>query len=314
MTIAWGDVQTKGYVVVPSFLSEPEIEILTAAFAKIVDSERLNPNFNTRYAPREARAPFVHKVVRAAKRASRPELPMDRLRTGIFYSTRLGVQWDWHTDSTAHYIHAQYLNFWIPLIKPDRRKSGLCIVGFDSLASHDRELASHFTGRGSARVVIRDGKTVFHDNDQRTFFEIPDPDVMDKLAVAPDLGAGDALIMRNDVFHRTQDGDTERLAISFRVISSKTVLTRQALMDMGAAKFNNMARMRPTFARRFAAFQIAQRDELTCNEYDAIYDELEAREKAMCRELDVAFLNNNQFEDLVYDLAMEYAKRPREAS
>ncbi len=92
---------------------------------------------------------------------------MDKLRTGIFYATRLGIQFAWHTDSTSLYAHQNYLNFWIPLIKPLRTCSGVSIVDFEALGKHRPELAKHFIGRGSARVVVRNGRTVlFLSNNQ----------------------------------------------------------------------------------------------------------------------------------------------------
>jgi len=309
MEIPWSDVRSKGYVVIPSFLSEDEIKLLVEAFEEVEASERLNPNFNTRYLKADRRALFAPKILPAARLASDPAMVMDKLRTGIFYATRLGIQFEWHTDSTSFYAHQNYLNFWIPLIKPLRTRSGLSIVDFEALGKHRPELAQHFIGRGSARVVERNGKTVFHDNDQLKVFEDPDPSFMGKLAVTPELGPGDLLLLRSDVFHKSQDGDTGRLAISFRVISSKSLVTRQMLMSMGAAKFNNMARMRTYFAKRFATFEVAQRDALSIAEYDAIYRELEDREIQLCRQLDTKFLSNNQFEDLVYELTVEYARR-----
>jgi hypothetical protein len=309
--MALEDVRTKGYAVVPGFLAEPEMELLAGEFEKLREGARPNPNFNTRFLPRKHLAPFNDKVVAAAKLASPPPLIMDRLRIGIFYATKIAWQWDWHTDTTSHYMHPRYLNFWIPLRKPDRRRSGLCVVGFDALTAHCPDLARELLDHGSTRVVIRDGRTVFHDTARRKVFEIASPTIMDQLAVAPELGPGDALILRNDVFHRTQDNETERLAISFRVNPSNTVVTRQALMDMGSAKFNNMARMRGAFARRFAAFEIARRDTLAAVEYDDIVDELEARERRLCQKLKVQALEDGQFQNLVYDLAQEYTRRDR---
>jgi hypothetical protein len=303
------EVQTRGYAVVPEFLTESERALLAGEFDTLIDAARPNPNFNTRFLPRERLAPFTDKIVAAAKLASRPPLVMDRLRVGIFYATKIAWQWDWHTDTTSHYLHPHYLNFWIPLRKPDRTRSGLCVVGFDALTARDPDLANELLGRGSTRVVVRDGKTVFHDTARRKVIEVPNQDLMEQLAATPELGPGDALILRNDVFHRTQDSDTERLAISFRVNSSNTVVTRQSLMEMGSAKFNNMARMRTTFTKRFATFQIAQRDTLPAIEYDAIYDELDAREKRLCRKLCVQFLDDAQFQNLVYDFAREYTSK-----
>lgn len=137
-----------------------------------------------------------------------------------------------------------------------------------------------------------------------------DPHLHDELAVALELAPGDAWIARNDVVHRVDGGG---LLIEFRAICSTATVTRQQLMDMGALKFDRMARMRIVFARRFATFQVAQRDALSLDEYDAIYDELEAREKELCKQLGATRLSNSRFEDLVYDLTVDYARRQERA-
>ncbi len=306
--IAWSDLRTKGYVVAPGFLSAHELRILADEFGNVARSETLNPNFGgLRYASGETRALFAPKLVAAAARAT--GAPLDKVRTGIFYSTRLGIEFDWHTDSSSYYIYPQYLNFWIPLVKPDRNKSGLSIVDFEAFSARCPELAKHFAGRGSTRVIPRDGKTVFYDNDKLRYFTVDDPHLMDSLAISPELGAGDLLLLRSDVFHRTQDSDTDRLAISFRLVDSSAMVTRQMLMNMGPAKFNNMARMRTHFVKRFATFDVARRDSLTVSEYDAIYYELEAREEDMCRRLGIKQLSNNQLEDLIYELTQDHARR-----
>lgn len=300
---AWSDLATKGYVVAPGFLSADEVAILVDEFRAVSSTETLNPNFDgLRFITGGTRARFAQKLVDAARNAG---TTMDHVRVGIFYSTTLGVEFGWHTDTSSYYVNPSFLNFWIPLVKPDRARSGLGVIDAEAFAVRCPEIASELRGRAAIRVVVRTDRTVFHDSDRLRYFEVPDPDLMDELAVTPELGPGDLLLMRSDVFHRTQDTDTERLAISFRAVDSTSTVTRQMLANMGPAKFNNMARMRAQFARRFATFEIAGRDALTVREYDAIYLALEAREIDACRRLGVSELTNHQLEELIDELAVE---------
>jgi hypothetical protein len=149
-------------------------------------------------------------------------------------------------------------------------------------------------------VVARDGRTTLLDSARRRRIVVDDPAVFETAAIRVSA-PGDALVLAPDVLHRGVAG----LAIAFRVIDSRAIVTRQRLLDMGAIKFDSMARMRLVFARRLAAFQIARRDSLSVGEFDAIYDELETREKATCKRLGIDSLPNVAFEDLVYELTTE---------
>ncbi len=307
----WQDVQIKGYAVVPSFLDAPEISGLIAQFEKAQQRPHQNLNFETPFLPHGRLRPFTNKLLAAAHAASSSTQIYDRLRIGIFYATKLYRKaytndWNWHTDTTVHYVDPNYLNFWVPLVKPDRQRSGLQVVGFDALEARHPDLAHSLRGQGSTRVIQRDGSTIFRDTARRMTIAVADPNLLEGLAHTPTLGPGDCLVMRNDVFHRTQDKETDRLAISFRVFGSTTVVSRQALMDMGSAKFNNMARVRPAFARRFAAFQIAGCDQISNVLYDTLHDELTKREYNLQLAGGGTELDDTDFEQLIYELAQEY--------
>jgi len=309
----WQDVQIKGYAVVPSFLDAPEISRLIEQFEKAQQRPRKNLNFETPFLPYGRLKPFTNKLLAAARAASSSTQIYDRLGMGIFYATKLygkrkasSSDWNWHTDTTIHYVAPNYLNFWVPLVKPDRQRSGLQVVGFDALEARHPELAHSLRGRGSTRVIQRDGSTIFRDTARRMNIAIADPNLLEGLAQTPTLGPGDCLVMRNDVFHRTQDNETDRVAISFRVFGSTTVVSRQALMDMSSAKFNNMARVRSAFARRFAAFQIAGCDQISNVLYDTLHGELTKREYNLQLARGGTELDDIDFEQLVYELAQEY--------
>jgi len=268
-------VVREGDVIVSSFLNAAEIDQL-AGYA------------GDRRLPRAVRDAFATRVEAMARRV---DPAVDRLRTAVFH-TRLPEAWQ--TESTNVYVHPAFVTLWIPLAADTVIEA----VDTDALAP---EIANELRGRDSIRVVVRDGHAVLLDSARRRRFVV-DPRMLDHAAVRV-TAPGDVLALGPDVLHR---GSGE-LAISFRVIDSRAVVTRQRLIDMGAIKFDSMARMRTTFARRLATFQIAQRDSLSIADYDAIYDELETREKQVCKRLGVDHLPNVAFEDLVYELTREHA-------
>jgi hypothetical protein len=229
---------------------------------------------------------------------------MDLVRAGIYFDTRR-ESWPWHTDAVAYYLYPEFLLCWIAVAKPDRRRSGLQVIGFDALTAANPELAAWLRGRGATRIFVRGDACIFHDSARREVFSLRDVELFDRIATTPEVEAGDLVIMRGDVLHRTQDVETERLAVSFRVVNGGSIVRRASLLDMGSAKFARMARNRTFFARRLAAFQLAGRDEMTGAEFEAIVRHIDERELAMKRALGVKRLGEAHFENLLYDLDRE---------
>jgi len=261
--------------------------VIASSFLSAAEIDQLARHAGDRRMPRDVRDTFAARVEAMARRVNPA---VDRLRTAVFH-TRLPQ--GWQTESTNVYVHPAFVTLWIPLAA----ETVIEAVDTDALPP---EIANELRGRDSIRVVVRDGHAVLLDSARRRRFVV-DPRILDAAAVRV-TAPGDVLVLGPDVLHRGSGG----LAISFRVIDSRAVVTRQRLTEMGAIKFDSMARMRTAFARRLATFQIAQRDSLSIADYDAIYDELETREKQACKRLGVGHLSNVAFEDLVYELTMEH--------
>jgi len=92
------------------------------------------------------------------------------------------------------------------------------------------------------------------------------PKTLDHLADTPMLAAGDLLLLRGDIIHRTQDADTARVALSYRVTSRSVVVSQRRLALGGARKAEMMANNPALYQRLFAAFDEAGRGELSLDE------------------------------------------------
>src|SRR5262249_21748473 len=57
---------------------------------------------------------------------------------------------------------------------------------------------------------------------------------IETIAESPELAEGDLLMFRGDVLHRTQDRETDRLAVSFRMANSKTRIYRAPILEWGS--------------------------------------------------------------------------------
>src|SRR5205814_6232367 len=138
-------------------------------------------------------------------------------------------------------------NFYIPIIKPVRGKSNLAVVPFDVLGARSPEIAQASRGRGATRFAVKSGRmTVVHDN-ARGGRHGTLPFLLDDIAVTPELDAGDLLLLRGDVIHRTQDTDTRRVAASLRMMNARTRISRDEMVRGGMVKTVIMTQLRNEF-------------------------------------------------------------------
>lgn len=248
MTPNWADLDSKGFVVVPRFLPADTVDALLADF----DGGRPPDQY-----------PFGFKLVGrravdAAWAIIEPALPdirdgssiavdtLNFLTVSHYITTRLAerssrLHQDFDLDYRLTADHHNYLNFWLPLRKPDPARSNVTLVPFDVLEAADGAACERLRGAGGYRFVPDGGRTRVFGNYGRVLDEDEDEDEeggdepapemildldLDSIAVTPALSAGDLLLMRGDVVHRTQDSDTDRVAASIRVTSSAKQITR----------------------------------------------------------------------------------------
>jgi hypothetical protein len=237
-TTNWNELVSRGYVVIRQLLSAAEIALLRNDY----EAESAKPAINQNYrlvpaTPRiwrafEARLEEISNRVRVATGIN-AGLPVD----ASYFATEIGVNFPWHQDHEGFFLfqqHYHYLNFYIPFIKPDRRRSNLCLVPFDSL----RELAPagyYKVVGGGARSFQPKGEVtrVFEDETGREFTL---PINIEQHKATPELDAGDLLLLRGDIIHRTEDAATARVAISFRRTKADARITRARLIAGGPFK------------------------------------------------------------------------------
>jgi hypothetical protein len=201
--------------------------------------------------------------------SERTNLRADLAQMACYFATgkSAGVNFPWHQDHESFFQlqnHYDYLNFYIPVQKPRPEKSNLSIIPFDVLERENpgifrrmvRSGATHFDQLGKKRLVYFDDGGDVH---------IVTGD-MERMAHTPMLAAGDLLLMRGDMIHRTQDAETERIAISFRVSSAQTIVKRSRLAFGGLAKAKIMAKNPEPYQRMFKAFDMAGQDDMPAQE------------------------------------------------
>ena len=262
--IRLGDLQTKGYVVVPSFLSKDELATLRKDY-----SERpvtaANSNYNLVSPSPDvylALSPHIREVLKLV--LEQTDIKADTPVGASYFATGRGVNFEWHQDHESYFAlqnHYDYLNFYLPIIKPRRDKTNLSIVPFDVLQRECPSTYRRVVGNGAARLwSIKRGSVVFQDDSGRVHFMKKN---IDHLGHTPQLDAGDLLLCRGDIIHKTQDVDTERVALSVRACAASGVVKRSRLADGGLHKARMMANNPALYRRMFMAFEHTHKNELS---------------------------------------------------
>jgi hypothetical protein len=275
----WQALDDEGFLIVPGFLDRPTIDALLEGFDG---------------GPPPEEYPFGFKLIgraplRAAWARIEPILEEIRSKTTInvdvinfltlshYITTRRAerssfLHQDFDLDYKLTRDHLNYLNFWIPLRKTEPAKSNLTVIPFDALRAKSPHDHRRLLGSGGHRFVPTNGKTAVFGN----YGEILDGGdaspqwVMDfnleDIATTPTLEAGDLLLMRGDVIHRTQDTDTERVAASVRVtFSGKVIARRLAALDESRPGANGAAGNIQSLLRK--CFQSVGRETVTVAEF-----------------------------------------------
>jgi hypothetical protein len=265
------DLDTTGFVVVPGFLTDAEAAMFEA------DHDDAPPPPSDSYAVRQvsapARAAVHHKLIDTASAVARASrVHVDHIASGvlgsIYFSTDGEIGTGWHQDSVSYFAyqnHHDYLNFYVPVVKPVRAKSNLCLVPLDRLEARSPEMAAKLRGRAATRLVVKDGTTIVHDKNAGGILGTLPYD-LDELAVTPELDRGDLLLVRGDVVHRTQDRDTQRIAVSVRMMNSQGRVRKADVVGGGLGKALVMARGRRDFQQLLDCFAAARRNEMTIGE------------------------------------------------
>ena len=189
-----------------------------------------------------------------------------RIGGGVFFAVRDGINFGWHQDHESYFIHQthrNYLNVYIPILKPDRERSNLSVVPADNFSKAAPDLWQALEGRGASTFRQEGGRLWI--SDDCSGGSVGELDFhLDTIAETPELGPGDALLLRGDLFHRTQDNATNRVALSVRVSDDSHLVTRAHFEQTCDVKAHFLARNAPTYEAIAAVF--AQHEALPLHE------------------------------------------------
>ena len=230
---AWSDLELKGYVVARSFLSEDSLALLRSDYTSGARPDQfflgLKPIGLSALDGIAGEVSTLLATIRA-----QTTLQVDALLKGYYFATEY-VNYTWHQDfDVLAQDLVNYVNLYIPIRKPERRKTNLTIAPYDQLARESPAAYRHLkNGSGRTLSLIDGTEARYRVVDARNYSESVLEFRLETCALTPELDEGDLLVLRSDVLHRTQDADTDRLAISLRVANATSTLSLAGLRAAG---------------------------------------------------------------------------------
>lgn len=269
------DVGHRGFAYVPSFLDRGEVELLRGDFDSV--SVEANANYHVRRVSPSVLQQLNDKCQAVAQSVhSGAGIRTNMVNDAVYFATfteRSTIaspkggrqQFSWHQDHENYWQWQDswnYLNLYIPIVKPEHQRSNLGVVPFDRLRQRAPDLYEKLVGRGATRVLRRRHGWVIKDDDRGGNVARIDFDLAE-LEQTPQLSEGDLLLMRGDVIHRTQDASTRRIAVSIRMSDADAIVERSKLARGGMVKAVMMISAASLFEPYFHYFDATRSDTAT---------------------------------------------------
>ena len=228
-------LKSKGFCVIENLLDQDLIQDLIQDYNLILDGFDF-PNKIYPIMPAGKKMPVKDKIDNiinpiCKEIAEQANITTNFSATPIYFSIPLGIQFSWHQDHESFFQtanHSDYLNIYIPFVKPDAELSNVCVIDFEKLLEIDPS-CKNLIGYGATRITPQENQTII--TDDNTDIEYTLPFNIEQAMYIPKLKVGDALIMRGDCIHRTQDTSTPRISISIRCMNTETVI-HKSLFDI----------------------------------------------------------------------------------
>ena len=254
-TVNFKDLETKGFLVIPNFLDASILTQIKEHYSKQQEKfkSRLikNNNYNIitvdeQFIPEDQ----LHKLLQ--KITQETNIVVNLIKPITTYFDNQIVEFGWHQDHEPYYMWQDSynaVNCWIPIVKPNPTQSGISVIPQNSLAQHCPDIfESSILGKGAKMLNVQsNGTTLMRDDSEGSSTVLPFN--INDIAESLILNEGDLLILRQDLFHKTQDLVDSRVAISIRCVNANTVLTRDKFINGCERKHNMIKNNQSGFAK-----------------------------------------------------------------
>jgi len=238
------ELETQGFVLIKDFLDETELDKLRTNYNKKIQHFNTNEFTNKNYSIFFAGIP--DSVTEKCKTLLEQVRVQSKLTTNrltepnhaLYFDNNL-AGFNWHQDHEDYYLWQStrhQLNFWIPIIKPDPWSDGLDIIPIDALARRDPNFVSkHVIDQGAKSCAEANANSTHIRDDENGKIYVLDFNINDHALSLP-MNAGDLLLLRGDVFHRTPPKNQHRVAISVRALDDQQLLAKRKFVEGGDKK------------------------------------------------------------------------------
>jgi hypothetical protein len=262
------DLKHGGFTVIRSFFSADDLAHVRDEYENSVSASPSNANYDVKLGSLGLNRHFEQRLDVISQRVfADAGIHADVTAGSIYFSTKKGVNFPWHQDHESYFLfqdHYNYLNFYIPFIKEKVDASNLCLIPFDRLRTEAPDYIEKIIGGGAKRFQADGDCTTVLDDEYDTAYSIPVN--LEHIAVIPELNAGDLLLFRGDMIHRTQDSTSNRVAISFRKVNSRSIINRYKLSSGGKTKRDMMKKGGGIYDMAVKYFETRNLDEATAKD------------------------------------------------
>jgi ectoine hydroxylase-related dioxygenase (phytanoyl-CoA dioxygenase family) len=263
------DLMTKGWCVVRNVFDADLLNTIAQDYNLIKGEHGFMQNYEIA-CPGGKKIPYLDRVDQALATVykqiqEQTGITTDFTQTPAYFAIERGTDTKWHQDHESYFQtgdHKDYLNIWVPIIKPDAALSNLGVINFEKLFELDPN-AKFLQGLGATRFFVKNGVTMLHNENDDSTYTIPFD--INTIADYPELNAGDAIIIRGDCIHQTQDRLTQRVSLSIRRLNSQSKIKRSHY-DITSNTKRHIFESNPQFAQQMA-IKFKDTDEITIAQF-----------------------------------------------
>ena len=227
----WKKLEVDGFTVIKGFCTAEEVATMKATY------DNTQGNANKNYAAKNAEFPSsvmqrFHELLPYIR--EKAHIEVDQVWPAQAYATKQSGQdnrFDWHVDQGTYSIcgtHASMLNLYLAVYKTVPEKSNLSVIPWPAFEKAVPSIAKRIADKGSfcwlpgekgnperpdpEKLYMHDQRSMSHAED------CPDPN---SIGYTPHLNAGDLLILKQDLPHKTQDNETARIAFTAKAVGTR---------------------------------------------------------------------------------------------